>query len=187
MKRMSFRDPVSEYFPESGRFEEALSAILALYHHGGHIRWDRIPLRSLSGEATDVYASTLISSTAVLVPEYPLLHSTTAQAEIWGSMRIDLLCFEPKTKSVGFIDSKLGAPFHYDETPATVQPARYLEYILHLAAPNRFFMFATSKVLFSEEGYLPLLRGVCEFSDDRRAFPHVHVICWEDVVEALAI
>jgi hypothetical protein len=186
MKRMGC-DPVSGHFPESGRFEEALSAIVALYHHSGRIRWDRIPLRSLTGEATDVYVSSLIASTAILVPEYPLLDSTTAEAKIWGSMRIDLLYFEPKTKNVGFIDSKLGAPFHYEETPATVQPARYLECILQLAAPKRFFMFATSKVLFSEEGYLPLLRGACEFSDARRSFPHVHVIAWEEVVEALAI
>lgn len=187
MKRVGFRDPVSTYFPESGRFEEALSALVALYHHSGRIRWDRVLLRSLAGEPTEVNAGSLISNSGVLVPEYPLLDSTPAQADTWGSMRIDLLYFEPKAQSIGFIDSKLGAPFHFEATPETVQPARYLECILHLGAPRRFFLFATSKALFGEQGYLPLLRAVCEFSEARRAFSHVHVIAWEDVVEALAI
>ena len=60
-------------------------------------------------------------------------------------MRIDLLYFDPKTKAVGFIDSKLGSPFHYEPTPETVQPARYLECLLQLDSAKRFFIFALQR------------------------------------------
>jgi hypothetical protein len=187
MKLVGFCGPVSGYYPESGRVEEALSSLVALYHHAGQSRWASVPLRSLSGEPTGLTAKELISPDGVLVPEFPLIHSTQDEERIWGAMRIDLLYFNPRSKAAGFIDSKLGSPFHYEATPETIQPARYLERILQLAAPERFFLFATSNALFGEPGYLPLLQAVCDFSEERRAFSTCYVIAWEDVVGALAV
>ena len=156
MKRIdvNFGDPVSGYYPDSGRFEEAVSGLVALYHHMGRIRWSRVPLRDRFGEESGLSADTIVSPSGIFVPEFPLLHSTAEEERIWGGMRIDLLYFDLASQTIGFVDSKLGSRFHYDPTPDKIQPARYLDRIVRLAStrPKSFFMFATSYTLFKESG-----------------------------------
>lgn len=189
MKRVGFSDPVSGKFldAKSSRFEESLSALVALYHYLGRIRWEQVRLRSLTGEMTNASAGELISGQGILVPEFPLLHSTDTEMNMWGAMRIDLLYFERGAQAAGFIDSKLGSRFHYELRPDTIQPARYLEYLLKVTTiPKRFFVFATSEALLTEAAYLPLLRGAFDHSEERRGFSSRHVVTWEDVVAACA-
>ena len=184
-----FLDPVSGNMLAPGRFEESLSASVAIYHHAGRIDWGKVPLRSLeSGEPTGHWTDRLISNRGILVPEFPLCHTEQQGAEdmkTWGAMKIDLLYFEPETRATGFLDSKLGSKFHYEPSADRVQPARYVDYLLHLNGDRaRFFIFATARTLLAEPGYLPVLRAVFEQTAQRRSFAERYAIAWEDVIEA---
>ena len=100
MKGVGFFDPVSGVYPESGRFEESVSALVALHHHLGHITWEKVRLRSFSGDDVPEKASDLIELDGALLPEFPLLHATHDQENIWGSMKVDLLYFHHGSQTV---------------------------------------------------------------------------------------
>lgn len=176
---MKFQDPLTGQGPTT---EEALSALLVVFHQRSAIRWNEVPLYKVRDEVKRT-ADFLFTSSGTICAEYPLLYADENEMNIWGGMRADVLYFNKNPDRVVLIENKIGSGFTYGPQSQDGQLARQLKYLIRIGLNSSFLVLLTSRELFHAGWYVGELRETVK-CHDAVGKVDAFVMLWEDVIKA---
>ena len=183
----NFLDPLTLSKPTR---ETELSGLLAHFHQVGAIDWSGVPLRDTDGNAIGRPCSEVISSTDLVVCEYPLFCMSEDDSRIWGDMRADLLFISKQRSSVVLVENKIGSEFTGNgDNPEAGQLAKQAYFLI--AVQERYKSFVDcALVVLSAEGYVKRNwygGGLRETLQVHKRHEKVegYQLCWEDILRAI--
>lgn len=184
--RNKFLDPLTNSEPTS---ETELSGLLAYFQQIGAIDWSDVPLLDTEGRPVGYSSEDLLSSTDLVVSEYPLFCRSASESDIWGEMRADLLFISEQRSSVVLVENKIGSEFTGNgDDPETGQLAKQADFLIDVQEHGRFQSCAqviiTTKEYVKNDWYGGVLKNTLAVPK-RYGKVNGYQLCWEDIFHAI--
>ena len=167
-----FLDPLTGLFPSG---EPELSAILAIKHLMGKVRWDLISARNVSTQVR-IASSRSVHADDIVVTEYPLFAQKQDEINRWGQMAPDLVFMGRDNSRLVFVEAKVDSHFTHSDIPPDGQVSRYMEFMSSVKADEKEFVLICPRC--KDKWYGDRLKMAADAARNRI---DVYVIIWEDV------
>jgi len=164
--------------------EDEFSSLLSIYHQLGKIEWKSIPLlRVKDCSLANMNMASIFADEGVVSREWPLfIRNWDEGGNKWGEMKPDLIYISNDIQSVCFLENKFGDL--REQPPKDGQLALYLDYLLELESPNKYFILLSGKEFFDKGWYNSELHAAIEHKSDRINISS-YLIMWEDVFASI--